>query len=743
LIELARASGTDAIRNQAATTAVSSEDAALALRAIAARGTGLPPVWTSVYTGLTGLYHRRVAPEIAGAFETALGAGTVGAQIASKPDRSLQLAGDTWFPHAGSYAEYLRLARSDDAAEYVRAEVEARPYEAASYMTLGDGLRDAGRQDAAMIEYSRALQLDPTRAGAHSQIASILAARGDLPEAQARWRTALDEFHRMQNGRLPETFWTEVTAALNEIGRYKSLPAVRNEADRVIRTYIRRTGAYRLAPLLEAAFTAAGGGAAGVDWLVELARAAKDPLATLNVIAGSDWLPAGAREPLYTRMIALSEAELTRRTGENRQGALYSLRAAQLRYIEALLEVGKAEQAWTILQSIDEEWKRSSAQADILETRAAAVTNRLDTLLRTRAEDASRDVNESHLRQAATALRAASRPADAAKILEFIYRRELDTEEPSASAFLGLAEIELERKNLAGALALLRRMPLVTSDPFGSFEPAAALLERFGHTAEAREFRQARVRSAPWDRAAAVALARSTKDITTLRALAADRQTPYESRASAANALSGDKALGSVELDLLAQTAPIAVAQAEQRYFFHARVKAASQASSAPVRVRLVRGALAINPDAGTTRPLLFDAALAARQPHTAVAVWHTLLADSSVGYWLSEERDGSRSARHLAQDFLSGAGLDVSQRASIAQGLARAFRDLERRAAARLMLGIAGELNPALSVDAELRLLNESIRIEEENRRRMPLIRSALEQPGRVRPKIIAGGVQ
>src|SRR5262249_56445849 len=50
-----------------------------------------------------------------------------------------------------------------------------------------------------------------------------------------------------------------------------------------------------------------------------------------------------------------------------------------------------------------------------------------------------------------------------------------------------------------GALDLLRRLAVAVGNPFENLDPAAALLEKTGHNAEAVEFLEQLVKSSPWD----------------------------------------------------------------------------------------------------------------------------------------------------------------------------------------------------------------------------------------------------
>ena len=109
LVALAGA-GDRRIRDAAANFVVGHGTFDQALAVVRARGRGLPPVWTNAHTALVGLHFARFDPATTEAFTAALGPGTVAERL--KPvDRSLQLAGDSWFAYSSRFGEYLTLAK--------------------------------------------------------------------------------------------------------------------------------------------------------------------------------------------------------------------------------------------------------------------------------------------------------------------------------------------------------------------------------------------------------------------------------------------------------------------------------------------------------------------------------------------------------------------------------------------------------------------------------------------------------
>ncbi len=113
------------------------------------------------------------------------------------------------------------------------------------------------------------------------------------------------------------------------------------------------------------------------------------------------------------------------------------------------------------------------------------------------------------LRTAAREFFEAGDKQSARKILELVFAREIEEHKLVAANFLGLAEIRLAAGDTAGALDLLRRLVVAVGSPFENLDPAAALLEKTGHNAEAVEFLEQLVKSAPWDSSFRLRLAKA------------------------------------------------------------------------------------------------------------------------------------------------------------------------------------------------------------------------------------------
>lgn len=712
LVSVAQA-GTDAVRTSAVSTALAGNDASLALRAVAARGVGLPPVWTKAYTAITGFYFGSKAPEVTAAFDSALGPRTVAAQLATKFDRDQVLAGENWFYYAARYGEYL------GSEEYLPAQAESRPASAQSYLELAHWLREQGKTTQALEEYRRALQIDSNLAAAHEHMAELLPGN----EALTHRRTAFELWSAMQNGRLPVTFWTDVASAIESAGQAKQLTALRPQIDRLLRTYIRRTGSYRVRELLKALYRAAGP-SEGLRWITDLSTAAPVPSDLLLTVVREDWIPANQREPLYREILRLAQAEVASKAGESRKDAEYRLRNARLQLAESLVQAKRFADAAASLPQADRDLR-----VTILGLQIAAHTGGLERWW-------ERDPSGDTVQQAAAAMRARGEVTEARRLLDTWYRRQLDAGAFDAATFLGLSEILLEQNQTRDAAALLRRMVLLVPEPFESFRPAAELLERFKQPAEAHAFLEMRVRAVPWDASARTKLAAARNEPAALRTIAADSQNPYADRANAASRLSGVTGLGSQELDLLASGQAIQPAAAERPYFYYARLKAAESVQDRSIRTRLLRAALAMEPNDSGARLALFRSYLAAGNAAAAVGIFEPQL-QNTLGEWLRQEDSEARPGSWVANGFLR----EHAERGTIAVELASAYRKLERLPAARTLLVIARDIDGASDVAAELSAVEAELARRAANRGRMPVINTGVEQTTPVRPKLAAAG--
>jgi cellulose synthase operon protein C len=619
--------------------AISSGDDKLAYDAIRAHGASLPPVWTKAYAGLAGLYFGDPGAPVNASFSDILNDRPIGDRLGKPLDLNRQLAGDTWFYYGSRYGEYLGATHQGNPEDYLPAVLEQSPGSPDTYLITAEYYADAADYPRAVADYQHSLELSPSQAGVRDRVALIYWKSGQRPQAIAEWKKALGILKGAQDPDSSNNF----PAIARHLGERKLAAELRPEIDAVLRDYIRRTGSYNAMPLLQAAYASLGDPAAATSWILDLASAAADPTSFLADLVDANWIPLVQREPLYRRILEIQQAEVDKHELADKEGAQLIQRQWQVRWLQYLLETKQFDRAKTELSSLLADTQNLSSGNFIpIELRIAAAQNTLDPILAGYRADPDHAPDFEVLRGAAAAIEAAGQKPAAQRILEFAYSREIERHNLNAANFLGLAEIRLDAGDTRGALDQLNRLVLVVGEPFENLEAAAALLEKSGHPADAAAFLLQFARVSPWQPEVRLRLARAqiaaARDAASensssarkdLAAIAAASDVPYDLRARAASTLAGNgssPALGSDELNLLADGHPISPAQANQPYFSRARLVAASQLLDDHQRIDLLRAILDDSPSSDAARIQLLHAAASTHEYQLAFSAIQPLL---------------------------------------------------------------------------------------------------------------------
>ncbi len=738
LINMAASDPAGNYRDLAANCAIESGRSSEAMQAVAARGQGMPPVWNSAYTGLTGLYFTLAIPQVHDAFLQALGSPIIGDRLGKPVNRDQQIAGDLWFYYGSRFGEYLAAVKQGSATDYLPALLEASPGDADAYFQLASYYAESGDRERARVNFAHTLELDPRRGAAHDAMAELQWAAGHRDEAVAEWRLAFEAFQEQQDrGSVPPSFAAEVRDTLGHVGQHRLLPQLRTQADRLLKTWLRRNGTYQFEPLLEGILAATGDAASGVAWLVELSRSAGDPMNVLSWAAHNESLPAAQRDVLFEQLIDAAQAKVASSFGQERENAEQNLRSWQLEWLRSLVERKRTDRARALLNSIPEPSRRAQDEQFVpIEVEIAAQSKSLPALLARYAARPEGAPVEA-LRNGANELKRQGDAAAARTVLEYVYSRALEAHQFDAANFLGLAEIRLEQNNVASSVSLLRRMTMLSGAPFDALPDAAKLLRKFGKDAEAETFLDERVKAVPWDAEAREQLAALRKNTQELAAVASGQFTAYSTRAGAAVAMRGTGLKpGAPELDLLASSTPLTEAAVSKPYWYRARVEAAAAAAN-PVKLRLLQAAIAIRPEPFEPRLALFRTALEQKRYQLAI---------SSIPVQ-TQEGQAAPELEHLSdwmtQQFLATEPIDRDTRAMIAMGLGDAYRQLNQPAEAAFFYLMAREMNG--SAVPALDAVRNMVQLRAANDARRPVVTANLEQPHPVRPRLTQarGGAQ
>jgi tetratricopeptide (TPR) repeat protein len=569
-----------------------------ALAGITTRSASLPAVWKKAYMGLTGLYLRQHTPQVREAFTGALGGDpTIGERIAHPANRDEQLAGEVWFYYGSCYGEYLDEERDAQAEGYLEAELEHTPERASAYAELADYSAQAGRAEYALADYQRSLDLKSDQPAVLDSIAVLEWKQGRQADALAAWQLAVKRLAAELDSGTPLNFWGDFAQVTGDVAKNGQYATISQQVDAMLRVYLKRNGEYRAGELLEAGYQARGD---SMEWLLEITTAAHDPGAVLNAIQQSNWIAKDQLSQLLQRRVELERRKAQGKTSESN----WSLEQAESQWIDALLAEKKFAEARAELARIPAE-KQKTAQWLGAALRLAEAEASLPQLV---AQWKKQPANAPASSDLLNAVQALSEPSKR-MVMRFVYERALDARELTATNFLGLAAIDLDEGKSDGAVALLKRLKLISGNPYIDADSAASLLESKKKFAEAMQFLQPLAQASPWDANLKVRLANASlavnanapQALATLSAVAGDPKAKYAERLAAAKALKGHGAanteLGSAELNLLARAGCPGADEAGKPFFVQARMAAAACAMDKKVKERLLHSAIADSPE--------------------------------------------------------------------------------------------------------------------------------------------------
>ena len=752
---------------QAASYIVANGGAGLSHQMVQSRGAARPVVWNRAYNALVGLYYAEPSTEVNNEFVGALGDDPIGVRIGKPVDRDQQLAGNTWFYYGSRYGEYLGTTKQGDPEDFLPAILEQSPASASGYLTLADYYAGAGDLKRAIIDYHHTLELSPDRPAVIDSLAVAYYRQGDRAAAIAQWKNAFAVLSNQVNAaHVPETFWSDFGRTCDQLASRKIFTELNPDAESIVRSYLRHNGNYRSNAILHSVYAANADLATGTSTLVSLSSSAPDPASVLADIADASWIPLAQRGIIYQRILELKQEAVDKLTGVSRDNAEQDLDSWQVRWIDYLVHSHKYPQAASAIDALPTRTRAARASALVVaELQAAAKLSTLDAKLAAYRDDPSSAPANEILRNAASKLFEDGVKQEARKVLEYVFARDIEEHQLTAANFLGLAELRIAAGDTPGALDLLHRLVVAVGNPLENLEPAAALLEKTGHNAEAVEFLQQLVKSAPWEPSYRLRLAKAQlaagEDVASaqasLAAIASGAQASYSLRIEAAMPLSGrpHSDLGSGELNLLSNSSgPFAPPSADKPYFYEARIRAAQNTSDAHLKLQLLAHCITDFPQRKEARPPLFRAAAAAQSDEFAIAVLEPMLQrqflhgtayPNGVGEIVgsAEDADDIESENASNARAIANGRLTRTQQAEAAQEVGDVLMRLDRLSEAVSYYTMARQLEtlPATrkALIAKIAAAKATLRLRRENSARQPLFHEALEQDRVVRPRLLA----
>jgi predicted Zn-dependent protease len=735
---------------------------------VAARGQHRPPVWTKSYLALAGLYHVEPSADVNNAFLGALGDNTIAERLVKPVDRTQQLAGNIWFYYGSRYGEYLGATKQGSPEDFLPAVLEQSPASSSGYLTLAEYYAVAGDTERAIADYNHTLELTPNLPDVYDSLAVAYYKRGDRAAAISQWKQAFAVLTKQVNGaHVPENFWRDFQRTCDQLRARHLYSELKPDADTIVRAYLHRNGNWLSNTVLQPAYTAIGDPASATAWLLGVASAAPDPTQILADVVDARWIPLAQHAPIYQRILQSKQDALGSLTGFERDSAQQSLGSWQVRWIKYLIRTKQYAQAADALASLPKETNDAQAAELVpLDLQLAAPLGTLDSKIAVYRTEPQNAPASNLLRTAARQLLEAGDKQSARKILEFVFAREIDEHQLSAATFLGLADIRLSSGDISSAVDLLRRLVVVVGNPFENLDPAAALLEKTGHNAEAIEFLDQLAKSAPWDASYRLRLAKARASAgqnaavsqEPLVSIASAQDVSYSLRIKAASALTGKPHadLGSGELNLLAgSTNAASSTAADSFYFYEARIKVSQEAPDFQTKLRLLSHCVIDFPRRDEARVPLFQAAASLRSDEFALGLLEPLLRTQFLGRIAPSPADSEEeqivSSEAADTDENEGASAQVppltdfsrAQQAQLAQMVGDTMMRVNRLPDAASYFEVARRLENAPAtrrgIARKIAEIRASLRMQSQNSARQPLLHEALEQDRIVRPRLLA----
>jgi hypothetical protein len=219
-----------------------------------------------------------------------------------------------------------------------------------------------------------------------------------------------------------------------------------------------------------------------------------------------------------------------------------------------------------------------------------------------------------------------------------------------------------------------------------------------------------------------------------LTSVAKSGEATYGTRVAAALALRKTKAAAltgtEAELILLSSQSPLTEAAVSKPYFAASRLEAAALlngAANAGARVKLLAGAIAIDPRAEGGKIALFRAALEARQDAFAIAIANAIMPP----YLMNE----GEFMPWVADQFASN--LAPADRVAVALALGSAHQRTGDLRAALRSFEIAQQLQPAATTLRAIETIRAQVELDAKNNARRPVVTNNLDQDRLVHPMV------
>jgi len=290
------------------------------------------PVWTTTQLAMTGAELKDSTPQVAAAFSSVLNLKPIGEQLGVPADAGRLLYGAEWYFYARSYGMHLHRLKDAQAEAYLPAQIEFAPVSAARQAQVGELRLQNNELSPAIAHFEQALELEPASLQGLDGQAVVWMKQGQTDKATANWLKLLASQEELFS-------FPKMQRVLERVREFKLEATFHEPFEKFLKTYVKRNQTYGIGVVLPPALELFGSAEEKVALLTRLAGQTEafpfvEQLLRLPSVEGGRL----SLQPLYEAAIGWQRTRLGSLGGEDQSFQQGQLREFEFKFAEYLLQ---------------------------------------------------------------------------------------------------------------------------------------------------------------------------------------------------------------------------------------------------------------------------------------------------------------------------------------------------------------------------------------------------------------------
>ncbi|HEX2521292.1 MAG TPA: hypothetical protein VHP35_04140, partial [Terriglobia bacterium] len=290
------------------------------------------PVWTTTQLAMTSAELKDFTPQVSNMFSSVLNLKPIGELLGVPADASRLLYGAEWYFYARSYGMHLHRLKDSQAESYLPAQIEFAPVSAPRQAQVGEFRLQNNELSPALAHFEQTLELEPANLQGLDGQAVVWMKQGQAEKATANWLKLLASQDEMFS-------FAKLQQVLERVREYKLEATFREPVENFLKTYVKRNQTYGIGVVLPPAMELFGSADAKVGLLTRLA-AQTETFPFVERLLQLPAIQAGGLplQPLYEAAIAWQRTRAASLGGEDQNFQMNQLREFEFKFAEYLLQ---------------------------------------------------------------------------------------------------------------------------------------------------------------------------------------------------------------------------------------------------------------------------------------------------------------------------------------------------------------------------------------------------------------------